>query len=103
MLPLAGLVVGVGPGQTEHVGQEPLGQPVATHDGLGERHAGGGECDGVADHDEPLGLHATDHLRHSGPADAEPFRDPDADHVDVVLVELPDRLAVLLEGGVVLP
>jgi hypothetical protein len=44
VLPLAGLVVRIGPRQAEHVGEEPLGQAVAAHDALRQRLAGGGEA-----------------------------------------------------------
>ena len=45
VLPLARLVVGLGPRQPEDVGEEPLGQAVAAHDALGEPAAVGGEAD----------------------------------------------------------
>ena len=44
VLPLAGLLVGVGPGQPEDVGEEALGEAVAAHDPLGEALAVGGEA-----------------------------------------------------------
>ena len=52
--------------------------------------------------DQALGLHAPDHLGHGGAGDPEALGDAGLDDVDVVLAELEDRLAVLLEGGVVL-
>ena len=36
VLPLAGFLVGHGPRQPEHVGEEALGQPVLAHDSLGQ-------------------------------------------------------------------
>ena len=39
VLPLAGLLVGLGPREPEDVGEEPLGQAVAAHDLLGQRAA----------------------------------------------------------------
>ena len=47
VLPLAGLLVGVGPGQPEDVGEEALGQAVAAHDPLGEALPVRREADGV--------------------------------------------------------
>ena len=100
---LAGLEVGVGPGQAQDVGQEPLGQAVAAHDTLGQRRARSAVRRIVrAERDQAFGLHAADHLRHRGPGDAEPLGDPRLDDVDVVLVQLEDGLAVLLERRVVL-
>ena len=55
----------------------------------------------------PGGLHAPDHLGHGRAGDVEPLGDPGLDDVDVVLAQLEDGLAVLLErrvalGGLVL-
>ena len=47
-------------------------------------------------------LHPLDHLGHGRAGDLEPLGDAGLDDVDVVLLELEDRLAVLLERGVVL-
>ena len=49
-----------------------------------------------------LGLEPAHHLTDGGAADLEPFGDARLDDVDVVLRQLEDALAVLLEGGVVL-
>src|SRR5690606_21736550 len=54
-----------------------------------------------------LGLHALDHLGHGRPGGAQPLSDPRRDDLDLDLLVLPDRLAVLLEprvelGGLVL-
>ena len=102
MLPLAGLGVGVGPRETEDVGQEALGQAVAAHHALGQAEAVVGEADGAVDGDQALLLHAVDHLGHRRPGHVEPLGDAGLDDVDVVLAQLEDRLAVLLEGRVVL-
>jgi len=88
--------VGLGPRQAEHIGQEAFRQAVAADDLLGERASGRGERDPVADLEQAVGLEPADHLRHGRPGHLEPLGDPGLDHVDVVLVELPDRLAVLL-------
>ena len=40
VLPLAGFLVGVGPGEPEDVGEEPLGEAVTAHDPLSEALAG---------------------------------------------------------------
>ena len=45
VLPLPGLVVGLGPRQLQDVGEEALGEAVAAHDPLGERRPGVGEAD----------------------------------------------------------
>ena len=101
VLPLAGLLVGVGPRQLEDVGEEALGEAVAAHHPLGEPLAVLGEADGVVvDGDEALALEPLDHLGHRRARHHEAVGDAGLDDVDVVLVELEDRLAVLLEGGV---
>ena len=51
VLPLAGLLVGLGPRQPEDVGEEALGQAVAADDRLGEGLAVGGEVDAPVDLD----------------------------------------------------
>ena len=101
MLPLAGLDVGVGPRQAEDVGEQALGQAVATDHLLGQVPAVGGEVDGRAvERHEALGLHPLDHLGHRRPGDVQPLGDACLDDVDVVFLQLPDRLAILLESGV---
>jgi hypothetical protein len=101
VLPLAGLDVGVGPRQPEDVGEQALGQPVAADNLLGQPPAVGREVDGRAvDRHEALDLHALDHLGHRRPGDVQPLGDPCLDDVDVVFLQLPDRLAILLERGV---
>ena len=86
----------------EDVGQEPLGQAVAAHHALGQAQAVVGQADGAVDGDQALLLHAVDHLRHRRARHVEPLGDAGLDDVDVVLAELEDGLAVLLEGRVVL-
>ena len=54
----------------------------------------------MVDGHEALALEALDHLRHGRARHHEPIGDAGLDHVDVVLAELEDGLAVLLEGGV---
>ena len=54
----------------------------------------------AVDGDEALALHAPDHLRHGGPGHLEALGDPGLDDVHVVLLELEDGLAVLLERRV---
>ena len=101
MLPLARFFVGLGPGHAEDVGEEALGQAVAAHDALGELRAFVGELDRVVvDRDEVGLLHAADHLGDGRTGDVEPIGDAGLDDVDVVLPQLEDRLAVLLERGV---
>ena len=54
------------------------------------------------DRDQTLGFEALDHLADGRPADHQPFGDPGLDDVDVVLLQLEDALAVLLECRMVL-
>ena len=101
VLPLAGLLVGVRPRQVEDVGEEPLGEAVAAHHPLGEAEPVGAERDGVVvDGDQALVREALDHLRHRRARHHEAVGDAGLDDLDVVLVELVDGLAVLLERGV---
>ena len=95
---------GVGPGQAEDVREEALGQAVAAHDALGQLGAGGGQADlaPLRGH-QPFHLEALDHLRDGRAGDAQAVSDARLDDVDVVLVQLEDALAVLLEGRMVLP
>ena len=102
VLPLAGLGVGVGPRQAQDVGEEALGQAVAAHHALGQAQPVVGEADGPVDGDQALLLHAVDHLRHGRAGHVEPLGDAGLDDVDVVLAQLEDGLAVLLERRVVL-
>ena len=100
VLPLAGLVVGLGPRQVEDVGEEALGEAVAADDLGGEHLAVGGQADALAESDEALGLQPAHHLADRRAADVEALGDPRLDDVDVVLGELEDALAVLLERRV---
>ena len=102
VLPLAGLVVRFGPRQLQDVGQETLGEPVATYHTLGELDPGRREHDGSVVREQSLGFEALDHLAHGRSAHQEPVGDAGLDDVDVVLGEFEDALAVLLECGVVL-
>ena len=101
MFPLAGLVVRLGPGQLEHVGEEQLGEAVASHDALTQPSPGVGEANPVVGGDQALGFETLHHLADGRPGHLEPFGDAGLDDVDVVLVQLEDALAVLLEGGMV--
>ena len=101
MLPLAGLVVCFGPAELEHVGEEHLGEPVATHDAFTEPASGLGETDSVVGGDQPFGFETLHHLADRGPRHLESFGDAGLDDLDIVLVQFEDALAVLLEGGVV--
>ena len=63
-----------------------------------------GEADGAGvDGDEVGLLHAADHLGHGRARDLEPLGDAGLDDLDVVLAQLEDGLAVLLEGRVPFP
>ena len=61
-----------------------------------------GQLDAALVDDQALGLEPAHHLADGGTADVEPLGDPSLDDVDVVLLQLEDALAVLLEGGMVL-
>ena len=102
VLPLAGLVVGLGPRQVQDVGEEALGEAVPAHDLGGEQLPVGGEADALVGLDEALGLEAAHHLADGRTADVEPLGDARLDDVDVILGELEDALAVLLERRMVL-
>ena len=103
MLPLAGLVVGLGPREPEHVGQEPLGDAMPAHHALGEHDAVVGQPDlGRVVNDQSLALEPADHLGHRGSRDVQAIGDPGLDHVDIVFLELEDAFAVFLECRVVL-
>ena len=64
------------------------------------RLARGGEPDRAARCRPALALDAADHLRHGRAGDLQPLGDAGLDDLDVVLVQLVDGLAVLLERGV---
>ena len=102
VLPLAGLVVGLGPRQVQDVGEEALGEAVAAHDLGGQQLAGRRQADAGRRVDEALGLEAAHHLADRRPADGEALGDARLDHVDIILGELEDALAVLLERRVML-
>src|SRR3990170_3163225 len=86
-----------GPRQLEDVGQKPFGEAVPAHDALGQHVAGVGELDPAVGGDEALVLEAAHHLAHCGPAHLESLGDARLDDVDVILLQLEDALAVLLE------
>ncbi len=102
VLPLACLVVGIGPRQPEHVGEEPLGEAMTANDELRQRLTSGTEAYGAIGRDQTLGLETTDHLADGRSTDLQSLGDSGLDDSDVVLVEFEDALAVLLEGRMVL-
>jgi hypothetical protein len=61
-----------------------------------------GEADGAVGGDQAFGLEPTDHLADGRPADLQAVGDAGLDDLDVVLLQLEDALAVLLEGRVML-
>jgi hypothetical protein len=75
---------------------------VPTHHCLGELQAAFGECHLSIDDDEALAGHAANHLAHGRTRHLETIGDSGLDDIDVVLGELEDGLAVLLECRVVL-
>ena len=98
MLPAVGLPVHLLPLEADHVDEEPLGEPVPAHDRGRERTSGVGEAKravveqlGVALLDQPADL-----LRHRGRRQAQPFHEPCPDRGDALLLDLEDRLQVLL-------
>ena len=99
VLPLSGFLMGISPGEPENVGEEALGEAVATHDRFGEVHAFGGERDLPSSFDQAFALESLDHLADGGAADVHAFSDAGLDDIDAVLFEFVDRLAVLLDAG----
>ena len=97
VLPAAGFVVRFGPGELEDVGQETFGQTVAPDDLFGETLARGCEHDCFVSGDEAFGLEPLHHFAHRGAADLQPFGNARLNDVDVVLLQLKNALAVLLE------
>ena len=78
VLPAARLLVHLLPGQPDHVGEQPLGEPVLAHHPGGEPHALVGQLEvAVAlDGDQPVALHPGHGLRHRRPALVQPLGDP---------------------------
>ena len=97
VLPAAGFVMRFGPGQLEYVGQKSFGQTVAADDLFGQTHARRCEHDCLVGGDEAFGLEPLHHFAHRRAADLQPFGNARLDDVDVILLELKDALAVLLE------
>ena len=101
VFPLAGLVVGLGPRQFEHVGEEPFGDAVPAYDTFGELVTLVGKGDPLAaDVHETLGLHALDHLGDRRSGDPEALDQAGLDDLNVVLAQLEDALAIFLERRV---
>ena len=96
-------MVGVRPGQAQHVGEEALGQTVPPHDRSGQLLTFAAQPDTAAvDGDQTFSLQALDHLGHCRTTDLESFSDPSLDDVQVVFNQLENGFAVLLERRVVL-
>ncbi|MEY3035365.1 MAG: hypothetical protein RLZ86_1987 [Actinomycetota bacterium] len=99
VFPFAGFVVRFGPRESEYVGQETLGQSMTAHDGGGQFGAGDRELHPIVDRLDEAGLgELVDHLRHGRAAHFESLGDASLDHVEIVLVQFEDALAVLLES-----
>ena len=102
VLPAVGLLVGLLPLEPDHVDQEALGEAVPAHDRHRELAALLGEAEGAVA--EELGVALLDQtvhlLRDRGRREPEPLDEPGADRDDAFLLDLEDRLEVLL-GGVV--
>ena len=101
MFPTTCLVMRFGPRQVQEVGQKAFRETVATNDAFGELLSVGGQLDAVIDGDEALGFEALHHFAHGWSAHLQTFGDPRLDDVDVILTQLEDALAVLLEGRMV--
>ena len=102
VLPAVGLAVDLLPLEADDVDEEALGEPVAAHDGRGEVAALLGEPQAAVVHE--LGVatadEAVDLLRDRRGGDLQPLDEPGPDGGDALLLELEDRLEVLL-GGIV--
>ena len=102
VLPFAGLVMSLGPGQLEDIGEKALGQPVPAHDAFRQGQPSVCETNPPVRRDQPLMLQPAHHLADRGAADLQPIGDARLDDVDVVLLQLEDALAVLFESRMVL-
>jgi hypothetical protein len=99
----AGLLVHLRPRHLEHVDEQQLSEPVPSQDRRGVVAAGAGQVqDAVRVESEvALPLEALDRLADSRGADAQAVHQPGTHREDPGLLELEDRLQVLLDGGVV--
>jgi len=102
VFPLARFVVRLGPRELQDVGEEPLGEAVAAHHPLGQLQPVVGEADAALGGDQALGLEPSHHLADRRTRDLETVGDPRLDDADVVLGQLEDGLAVLLERRMML-
>jgi hypothetical protein len=100
VLPPAGLVVHVGPVESDHVGEQALGEAVLAQHVHGLAAAVGGQFEvAVALHDdEAVALHAADGLRHRGAGVTESLGDARPQGHDVLLLEVQDGAEVHLGG-----
>lgn len=104
VLPFASFVMRLCPTETEHVGQKAFGEAVATHYLLGKNHSVVGQRDlaGSVGRHEAFALELTNHFRDGRPGNFEALSNARLFHIETVFAELEDRLAVLLEGRMVL-
>ena len=100
VLPAAGLGVHQLPVEPDHVGEQPLGQPVLAHHPGGQAQALGGELEvAVAlDGHQPVALHPGDRLRHRRARLVQPLGDPGTQRDDALLDQLVDGPEVHLRG-----
>ena len=104
MLEPVRLLVHLMPRHVQHIDQQPLGEPVpAHHAGRREPAPVGQPHDALlVEADEALTLQACNGLRHSRGRDAEPLHQPRAHDGHAGLLELVNRLEVVLHGRRVL-
>ena len=100
VLPAAGLLVHLLPGQPDHVGEQPLGEPVLAHHPGREPHALVGQLEVAVtlDGHQPVPLHPGDGLRHRRPALVQALGDPGPQRHDALLDQLVDGPEVHLGG-----
>jgi hypothetical protein len=96
-------VVGISPRQAEDVGEESLCEAVPTDHLFREADSIGGQADSTRGLlYQSFRVEASDHFRDGGAGDLKALSNPGLNHIQGVLLQFKDALAVLFEGGVVL-
>ena len=101
VLEVMSLLIGLGPAEADHLGQQPLGQRVASEGALGGLAAAIGEVQLArlaVDRNKPLPAEARDHLGDGRRAHAEPLGQARRDHRLPLAVHVADRHQVLGRG-----
>ena len=102
MLPTARLEMRLVPLETDHVHEQPLGEPVLSNHSFCDRPALSGQLEPTSVAlDVAVRLEAVEHLGDRGCRLAEPFGDPRLDDRCPGFRQVVDRLEVFLEGWVV--